>query len=38
MFYATTVHLATVCGYKILHFGANPQKYHMQKIVTLRYL
>ena len=27
MFYTTIVHLANDCGYKILHIGANPQKY-----------
>ncbi len=27
MFYTTVVHIDNVCGYKILRFGANPQKY-----------
>ena len=27
MFYTTIVHIANVCGYKILRFWANPQKY-----------
>ena len=27
MFYTTIVHIANDCGYKILHFWANPQEY-----------
>ena len=27
MFYTTTVNIANDCGYEILHFWANPQKY-----------
>ena len=27
MFYTTIVHIANDCGYKILRFWANPQKY-----------
>ena len=27
MFYTTIVHIASVCGYKNLHFWANLQKY-----------
>jgi hypothetical protein len=29
MFYTTMVLIANDCGYKILRFGANPQKYQM---------
>jgi ABC-type transport system involved in Fe-S cluster assembly fused permease/ATPase subunit len=34
MFYATMVLIANDCGYKILHFWANPQKY--QTLVTAK--
>jgi hypothetical protein len=40
-FYTTMVLIANDCGYKILRFWANPQKYQTlvpAKIVTLRYI